>query len=100
MFVTSTEITESINKLFNFNKLLYFLNLELTVKSLTHQVISKALLLLSLEDDHNYRYILTELKKNQLIRSPELCMVHKRHTMVYLYIFFHIILNFATLLNR
>lgn len=63
MFVTSTEITESINKLFNFNKLLYFLNLELTVKSLTHQVISKALLLLSLEDDHNYRYILTELKK-------------------------------------
>ena len=61
MFVTSTEITESINKLFNFNKLLYFLNLELTVKSLTHQVISKALLLLSLEDDHNY--ILTQLKK-------------------------------------
>ena len=62
MFVTSTEITESINKLFNFNKLLYFLNLELTVKSLTHQVISKALLLLSLEDDHNY--ILTQLKKS------------------------------------
>lgn len=66
MFVTSTEITESINKLFNFNKLLYFLNLELTVKSLTHQVISKALLLLSLEDDHNYRYILTELKKKSV----------------------------------
>ena len=62
MFVTSTEITESINKLFNFTKLLYFLNLELTVKSLTHQVISKALLLLSLEDDHNY--ILTQLKKS------------------------------------
>lgn len=62
MFVTSTEITESINKLFNFNKLLYFLNLELTVKSLTHQVISKALLLLSLEDDQNY--ILTQLKKS------------------------------------
>ena len=62
MFVTSTEITESINKLFNFNKLLYFLNLELTVKSLTHQVISKALLLLSLEDDHNY--IFTQLKKS------------------------------------
>lgn len=61
MFVTSTEITESINKLFNFNKLLYFLNLELTVKSLTHQVISKALLLLSLEDDN---YILTQLKKS------------------------------------
>ena len=61
MFVTSTQITESINKLFNFNKLLYFLNLELTVKSLTHQVISKALLLLSLEDGHNY--ILTQLKK-------------------------------------
>ena len=56
MFVTSTEITESINKL------LYFLNLELTVKSLTHQVISKALLLLSLEDDHNN--ILTQLKKS------------------------------------
>ena len=63
MFVTSTEITESINKLFNFNiKLLYFLNLELTVKSLTHQVISKALLSLSLEDDQNY--ILTQLKKS------------------------------------
>ena len=62
MFVTSTEITESISKLFNFNKLLYFLNLELTVKSLTHQVISKALLLLSLEDDQNY--ILTQLKKS------------------------------------
>ena len=61
MFVTSTEITESINKLFNFHKLLYFLNLELTVKSLTHQVISKALLLLSLEDDN---YILTQLKKS------------------------------------
>ena len=89
MFVTSTEITESINKLFNFNKLLYFLNLELTVKSLTHQVISKALLLLSLEDDHNY--ILTQLKKKQFIRSPELCMVHKRHTMVYLYIFLNIL---------
>ena len=65
------------------------------MKSLTHQVISKALLLLSLEDDHNY--ILTQLKKSV---TPELCMVHKRHTMVYLYFFFHIILNFATLFYR
>ena len=69
------------------------------MKSLTHQVISKALLLLSLEDDHNY--ILTQLKKTQFIRSPELCMGHKRHTMVYLFFFFfHIILNFATLFYR
>ena len=69
------------------------------MKSLTRQVISKALLLLSfIEDDHNY--ILTQLKKNQFIRSPELCMVHKRHTMVYLYIFFYIILNFAMLFYR
>ena len=54
------------------------LNLELTVKSLTHQVFFKGfIVIMSLEDDNNYILINTA-KKNQLIRSPELCMVHKK----------------------
>ena len=78
------EISQSINYSTSIN--VYFLNLELIVKSLTHQVISKALLSLSLEDNHNY--ILTQLKKNQLIRSPELCMVHKKtHIGLLIYFF-------------